>query len=303
MKFLVILICLMINYLWLKDFDRFDDGWFFRFRCRVEDWTSAMNDKFSLAWLAAPLLIYAIPSISLVVILILVDDSLFGLMTMLVHILVLLVALDRTQPGQQAKGFLKRWRAGQMSACVDFLQKEFTASALPSEEDPEAISRYFSKQLTYGSFVKMFVMFFWYMSTGPVGVLFAYVSYQLRDSHREEQLQRQIDFVELLIQVLEWVPLRLLALTFSLAGNFVQCFERVRDSFWQFGQDSDNAELLYGYASCATSGMVLSSLDSELEEGEEPDREAAEIQALTGLLERSQAIWLSVLALITIVAL
>tara|TARA_B100000161_G_scaffold260817_1_gene228281 strand:+ start:563 stop:670 length:108 start_codon:yes stop_codon:yes gene_type:complete len=32
MKFLVILISLAINYLWLKGFDRFDDSWFFRLR-------------------------------------------------------------------------------------------------------------------------------------------------------------------------------------------------------------------------------------------------------------------------------
>ena len=303
MKFLVILICLMVNYLWLKDFDRFDDGWFFRFRCRIEGWVSSLEEKYPLGWVAALVLIYAIPLLSLAVILVVTGDSVFGLTTMLVHILVLLIALDRSQPGQQAKDFLEKWQADDMGACVDFLEQEFRASSPPSKEDPDAISRYFSKRLAYGSFERMFVMFVWYICTGPLGVLFSYVSYQLRDSHGDGQPQKQVDLVALLIQVLEWIPLRLLALTFSLAGNFVQCFERVRVSFWQFGQDSDNAELLYGYASCAISGMVLNSLDDEAGEVDAVDRESAEIQALTGLLERSQAIWLSVLALITIVGL
>lgn len=303
MKFLVILICLMVNYLWLKDFDRFDDGWFFRYRRRIEDWAATLEEKFPLGWLASLVLVYAIPLLSLTVILFITGDSVFGLTTMLVHILVLLVALDRIQPGQQAKDFLVQWKAGDMSACVDFLQQNFSTSSLPNEGDPAAIGRYFSKQLTYGSFERMFVMFFWYMSTGPLGVLFSYVSYQLRDSDTEDQLQKQVDLVGLVIQVLEWIPLRLLALTFSLAGNFVQCFERMRDSFWHFSQESDNAELLYSYASSAISGMVLSGLDSDSEEAEALDDESAEIQALIGLLERSQAIWLSVLALITIVAL
>lgn len=303
MKFLVILICLMVNYLWLKDFDRFDDGWFFRFRCRVEDWASSLVDKIPLGWLAGFVLIYALPLASLTLVLFITAGSIFGLATMMVHILVLLVAFDRTQPGQLAKDFLEKFRGGDMDACIDFLRREFSASSLPNADDKDAIGKYFSKQLTYRSFEKMFVMFFWYMCTGALGVLFSYISYQLRDSHREQQLQKQVDFINLLIQILEWVPLRLLALTFSLAGNFVQCFENVRSSFWQFSIDTNNADLLHGYAGCAASGMAVDSAAQEGLDTEAPDRESAEIQAILGLLERSQAIWISVLALITIVGL
>ncbi len=303
MKFLVILICLMVNYLWLKDFDRFDDAWFFRFRSRIEGWVATLGEKIPMGWLVALLLIYVVPLFSLAVILTITGDSVFGLAAMLVHILVLLVALDRTQPGQLAKDFLVKWNAGDMSACVDFLQQKFASSNPPSTDEPALIGSFFSKQLTYRSFERMFVMFFWYMCTGPLGVLLSYVSYQLRDSHAEQQPQNQVDLVGLVIQLLEWMPLRLLALTFSLAGNWVQCFERVRHSFWQFGQENDNAELLYGYAKCATSGLLVSSRVGDTEEIEAQDNESAEIQAFLGLLERSQTIWLSVLALITIVGL
>lgn len=303
MKFLVILICLMVNYLWLKDFDRFDDGWFFRFRCRVEDWAASLVDKLPLGWLVAFVLIYAIPLASLTLILFISSGAVFGLATMMVHILVLLVAFDRSQPGQLAKDFLEKWKRGDMTACIDFLKQEFRTSSPPNEGDRDAIGRYFSKQLTYRSFEKMFVMFFWYMCTGALGVLFSYISYQLRDSHREQQLQKQVDSIKQVIQILEWIPLRLLALTFSLAGNFVQCFENMRGSFWQFGIDTNNADLLYGYASCAASGMVINSAAEEGDDSEAEDRESAEIQAVLGLLERSQAIWISVLALITIVGL
>lgn len=303
MKFLVILICLTINYLWLKDFDRFSDGWFFRFRCRVEDWAANLVDKAPFGWLAAFVLIYGLPLAALALLLFIATGSVFGLATMLVHILILLVAFDRTQPGQLAKDFLEKWQGGDMAACIDFLKQEFHTTSLPNADDKDGIGKYFSKQLTYRSFEKMFVMFFWYMCAGALGILFSYISYQLRDSHRQQQLQKQVDFISLVIQVLEWVPLRLLALTFSLAGNFVQCFENVRSSFWRFDIETNNADLLYGYAGCATSGMVITSAPIEGEEVEASDRESAEIQAILGLLERSQAIWLSVLALITIVGL
>ena len=303
MKFLVILICLMVNYLWLKDFDRFSDDWFFRFRCRAEDLAANLVDKNPLGWLAAFVLIYALPLVSVALILSFVAGSVFGLATMMVHILILLVAFDRTQPGQLAKDFLEKWRGGDMDACIDFLRQEFHTTNLPNADDKDGIGKYFSKQLTYRSFERMFVLFFWYMCAGALGILFSYISYQLRDSHREQQQQKQVDFISLIIQILEWIPLRLLALTFSLAGNFVQCFENVRASFWRFSIETNNADLLYGYASSAASGMAVSSAAEEGLETEVEDRESAEIQAILGLLERSQAIWLSVLALITIVGL
>jgi AmpE protein len=303
MKFLVIVICLMVNYFWLKDFDRFNDGWFFRFRCRVEDWATNFVDKIPLGWLAAFVLIYALPLASLTLILFIAAGSVFGLATMMVHILVLLVALDRTQPGQLTKDFIEKFRGGDMAECIDFLKQEFHATSLPDVDDKDGIGKYFSKLLTYHSFEMMFVLFFWYVCAGALGILFSYISYQLRDSHREQQLQKEVDFISLVIQVLEWIPLRLLALTFSLAGNFVQCFENVRASFWRFSIETNNADLLYGYAHCAASGMEINNPLKKNEEAEAQDREPAEIQAILGLLKRSQAIWLSVLALITIVGL
>lgn len=308
MSFLVILICLVINYLWLKDFDRFDDAWFFRLRCWLDDSSSNIVEKYSFGWLAGIAIIYSIPMLVLVVILFAVSDIFFGLATMMAHILVLLIAFDRTQPGKLANDFIEKWKAGDMNACVDYLAHELVTPSLPDTDDREAVGRFFSKQLTYRCFEKMFVMFFWYMCTGPLGILFCYISYQLRDSHREGQRQSQVRFVALVIHLLEWLPVRLLALTFSLAGNFVQCFENVKASFWQFDRDADNAELLYSYAKCAISGIVgrdssHREISDEVEDIDTEDMEVAEIRALLGLLERSQAIWLSVLALITVLGL
>lgn len=302
MKFLVILICLTINYLWLKDFDRFDDGWFFRFRSRMESITSNAVSGSSSGWLLGLIAIYAVPLVSLSIILVLVEDRLFGLMTMLVHILVLLVAFDRTQPGKLASDFLEKWKLGDMKACLAYLQQELPTSEIPDTADEKELGRYFSKQLIYRCFEKMFVMFFWYMITGPIGILFCYVSYQLRDSRSEEHLAAQLTLIASIIRFLEWIPIRLLAIAFCLAGNFVKCFENVKGSFWDFSKEADHPDLLYSYATCALSGLIDDyRADTEDENPKSKySPEVAEIEALLGLLERSQAIWLSVLALITI---
>lgn len=313
MSFLVILICLTINYLWLKDFDRFDDGWFFKLRAKVEGF-SKRNDENQAAnsWYLHILLIYGIPLASVFLILLLLESRFFDVPTMLVHILILLVAFDRTQPGKLASDFLAKWREGDIEACSEYLQKELAVSSTENFENEEALSGYFKKLLVYRCFEKMFVMFFWYMLTGPLGILFSYISYQLRDSHRSDQPEGEVVLVNRAIHVLEWVPLRLIAITFSLVGNFVRCFDRVKESFWDFSGEHEAADLLISYANCALSDMNVQATvvpteneaEEEYKEGNKDnasnEQKAQEIQALQGLLERSQAIWLSVLALITI---
>ena len=317
MKFLVILICLIINYLWLKDFDRFDDSWFFRFRCQMANLSTKISRHPSTRWVLGTSLAYLIPLFALGVILYLVAGQLYGLPTMLVHILVLLVAFDRIQPGKLAREFLEKWKAEDIQACMLYLKQELAMPEALKIDDEEALSEYFSKQLVYRSFEKMFVMFFWYIVGGPIGIIFCYVSYQLRDlqiesvarkkaDERECEQEAEITLITNLIWLLEWMPMRLLAITFSLIGNFVRCFENLKKSFWSAGVETSSVDLLYGYASCALSGMVGPDMPEADAGGNSKNRErlqkVARIQALLALLERSQAVWLILLAIFTVYA-
>ena len=315
MKFLVILICLIINYLWLKDFDRFDDSWFFRFRCQMANLSTKISRHPSTRWVLGTSLAYLIPLFALGVILYLVAGQLYGLPTMLVHILVLLVAFDRIQPGKLAREFLEKWKAEDIQACMLYLKQELAMPEALKIDDEEALSEYFSKQLVYRSFEKMFVMFFWYIVGGPIGIIFCYVSYQPRDlqiesvarkkaDERECEQEAEITLITNLIWLLEWMPMRLLAITFSLIGNFVRCFENLKKSFWSAGVETSSVDLLYGYASCALSGMVGPDMPEADAGGNSKTRErlqkVARIQALLALLERSQAVWLILLAIFTV---
>ncbi|MFK7865149.1 MAG: regulatory signaling modulator protein AmpE [Pseudohongiellaceae bacterium] len=303
MNFLVILCCLAINYLWLKDFDRFDDGWFFRFRCEIESAFKAKQEQSSASWVVIAAIIYGVPLVILVAALMLVSEIGFGIPIMVLHILVLLIAFDRTQPGKLASQFLAYWREADYEGAKLYLGEELKGGELDDIKDPSELLDYFSKKLIYRCFEKMFVMFFWYMVAGPAAVLLSYISYQMRDSHGKDQDPRLVKMVAVSIGILEWIPMRLLALTFSLAGNFVQCFETVKETFWNFSLDHDNAELLYSYSGCALAGFT--ELKDEAKVGlseQEMDtvNGASRVAALQALLERSQAIWLVVLALITV---
>lgn len=304
MKFLVILISLTINYLWLKDLDRFDDTWFFNFRRKMEETVGSESIDKKLSGLAPLLFIYGIPLLATGLLLFYLQDTAFGLPTMILHILVLLVAFDRTQPGNLVKCFLEKWRRGDLEACTVYLEQEL---CIPEETDAanaESLSEFFKQQLISRCFEKMFVMFFWYMLTGPLGIVFCYITYQLRDTQHENHAATEGELVGQIIYVLEWMPLRLLAITFSLAGNFVHCFENLKQSFWEFNPAVEAAARLHSYASCALSGSKSDEQEEETggaaTEARWIAKQEREIENLQALLERSQAIWLAVLALITI---
>jgi len=306
MYFLVILICLTINYVWLKDLDRFNDSWFFKFYAQVEQLTAKSAPKLTHGWWLPLLIVYAVPLLVVAALILFLQDIFFGIVVMLVHILVLLIAFDRTQPGKLASDFLVLWKQGDLAACAHYLDREMATTAvdLAATTDSAALAAFFSKQLIYRCFEKMFVMFFWYMVAGPLGVVFCYVTYQLRDSRTGEAPEKVRHTNQILLRVLEWAPMRLLVLSFSLVGNFVKCFARLQEIFWDFSLDADYAALLHDFSDAALSG---NEQEAKQEEQAQANREAAqrariagEIEQLQALLERSQLIWLCVLALITV---
>lgn len=302
MKFLVILICLGLNYFWLKDYDRFDDRWFFRFRENMNAAARRLAPDASIWWPTLAL-VYALPLLLLVLALQLADGWALGLPTMLIHILVVLVAFDRTQPGKLARDFLEIWAEGDQEAGIAFLRREFRGAQTQEFANDEEVSYYFRKHLVYRSFEKMFVQFFWYLAMGPVGVLVSYITYQLRDSRDDQTHAGAAETVDTIIHLLEWIPLRLVALSFSLAGNFVHCFNQLKKSFWEFGRKVDNAGLLYSFAGFALFGGIARE-EADTEQGDAGARgrnyQAYEIETLQALLERCQLLWLSLLALFTI---
>ena len=254
-------------------------------------------------------LVYGVALILLAALLNLIQGDLFHIPTLLVHLAVVLVAFDRTHPGRLVDGFLERWHAGDYEACLHYLERERGPTggdvrAMQGGVDvnsPEQLAESFGRQLTYRCFETMFVVFFWYVLLGPLAVLFSYISYHLQDYHlRHPDGQPTLQWLNRLVWLLEWIPLRLLALTFSLAGDFVRSFKSFGTSLWKgLAWDEPNDETLYSYATNA--------LEDKPEDGREagsPEsrREtlADKILSLQALLERSQLIWLLLLAAVTL---
>lgn len=121
------------------------------------------------------------------------------------------------------------------------------------------------------SYQKLFAPLFWYFIFGPVGLMLYITVAALRVQLSMEK------FVGLTLGVLDWLPIRVVGLTFALAGNFSAVFKLWRADLFQHVTDNQNQIVSYGEAAL--------SVDSTIQ----------------GLLYRMLLIWLVIMALITVV--
>lgn len=300
MKFLVVLISVTANYFWAHDLDRFDDSWFFKMRSWLEERVGKLQHGKNEAWLYSLLLVFLVPLVALGAVLLLIDDFAFGLVSLFVHATVLLFAIDRTHPGMLAQEYLVHWREGDFEACYLFLQRELAGREIAASDDPRQLHQNFGRLYTYRCFEKMFVMIFWYMVAGPLGVMFTYICYQYRDaSDTSPYPAAGMQLIHTLLLIIEWIPLRLVGLTFCLVGDFEACFEKLKNLMFDNTQAADDA--IYALAgnalgiSAGASDAVRFTADSRAQDSFR-DLAALEIDSMQALLERSQIIWVCFLA-------
>ena len=127
-----------------------------------------------------------------------------------------------------------------------------------------------SSDLFLKSYQKLFAPLLWYFVFGPVALALYVVVATLR-----AQLPDQHYFV-LTHGVLDWVPIRLVGLTFALAGNFGAVFKIWVKELFQSVRDNQSQVVLFGDAALAADSDALS------------------------LMHRTLLIWLVVMALIKI---
>jgi AmpE protein len=135
-------------------------------------------------------------------------------------------------------------------------------------------------------------MVFWFLVMGVPGLLLAWFSLQYSQLvHCGEKAWRPLHW-------LEWLPARLLGLTFALAGNFVRAIGVWKTSLWKWRVPAD--EVLYHIALASLAGRIDEC--KELANAELDTQHACDqMTELQSLHTRSALIWLVIIALITIV--
>lgn len=142
------------------------------------------------------------------------------------------------------------------------------------------------------SFEQIFAVLFWFIVLGPFGaVLYRIFDLLYKESIADGSLYT--DFADCTRQIkngLEWIPARLLSLSYSLVGNFMKSFTLFIKEI--FGGLDTNENLI---KRCGLSTVELAVEDEQHAMGDE------EISIVLALVNRALILWLVVVAVLTLV--
>ncbi|SHN12168.1 AmpE protein [Pseudomonas asturiensis] len=167
----------------------------------------------SRPWLILALLIL-LPVVLLQLALTVVGSVAYGWLALPVHLLVLIYSLGRGDLIAALGPFRDACRRADSQAAVHVAERDMGVLADDSQQLLQGVQGYMLWQ-AYQSF---FAVIFWYFLLGPVAAL-AYRLLALAAEHGKTPAL--VERAAQLRHAFDWVPVRLLAASFALVGNFV----------------------------------------------------------------------------------
>lgn len=278
MNFLAFVIALALRQLWGAEAWLHRDTWWL-------EWRQRASGLGLLSWVQL-LLSVGLPLLLALLVLDLLRPLLFGLPWIIAAALVLLYAFGRGDFHARIARYRDYCERDNREGAWLYLREELHAGD-PLEVDPglepEQLHQQLQASLYYDGFQRWFAVVFWFVLLGPVAAL----GYRLLQLYRDADGDKGPAVVVLFL--LDWLPVRLLLATFTLAGDFV----RSRDELVAALMDpwSDSQSLLLAVGSAAAGASVATSASR---------RAAEEVTALGGLMTRSGVVWVVLIALLAI---
>ena len=262
-------------------------GW--HFSTRHDNWFFALCDRLERLLSGAPrlalLLALLIPLGVVSIVLKLFSGWFFGFSGVLLQAVILAYALGRVDLIDQLQAYLHKWRSGNIQSAYHQANNDFNLDVEFEADNGSNLHSKVCQGLIYQWFKQVFVIVFWYLLAGPLAALFMRLL-SLYEKREPESTSLQ------LLHVLEWLPARLLALTFSVAGNFTLCFKMWLKAMGDLGMPAATVLFKSSLAAIGLSAQEL--IDSSTE------RQVSHLEILQDLLMRSIVVWMMLVALLIV---
>lgn len=209
MSFLVLLMAV-----WLEKFSAVrqrvqQDGFWLRQLGKVESSPRLQASS----WLSLGLLVL-LPTLLLGLLLLLLKPLAYGWLALPVHLLVLMFCLGRGDVLAALGPFRDAWRRDDVEAAYLVAERDLAVQA----DDRQQLLKHVQGYLLWQAYQSFFAVIFWYALLGPMAIL-AYRLLALSEQHAQQSgLHAR---AQQLRHALDWLPVRVLASSFALVGNFI----------------------------------------------------------------------------------
>lgn len=233
-------------------------------------------------------LVVLVPTIIAVLGFCYIQPYFWGLATLVLEILLLVYVLIHADVSRHLDQYQQELTECNLEGAYEVAKKSL--SLKESDEDFSTLNERVIKTLLYRWFSYFFLMIFWYVLADVGGVLLAWLSVQYAQENADDEKAC------VYLRILEFIPARLVGLTFVLAGNLKHSLPVWRHylKLWY----ASNADLLFNIGTAA------------LAEGKEQRQwscanenaagAAAELEEWQRLHFYSISIWLVVIAIATL---
>lgn len=205
----------------------------------------------------------------------------FGWPSWLFDLVILVYCLGNTHLRAQMVECYEQIELGNLDTARALLLEHFDV-----EERGEVTPYILMKAFYRASLQRVFSILFWFIVLGPVGAALYRAVQKLSVYSSEDTMNKVQRLATRVTFILDWIPARLLALSFCLAGHFMEVFTEWRTTF-KTGK-SDTYQVLYNCGHIAVRADANSDKAIVL----------AQLDEAYYLVCRSLFIWLVVLALI-----
>ncbi|MCY1295817.1 Regulatory signaling modulator protein AmpE [compost metagenome] len=273
MSFLVLLLVLWVEKLsgWRRHIQ--EDGPWLRLLIRLETGTTSPWSRLGVLVL--------LPVALLGLLLLVLQPVAHGWLALPVHLLVVIYSLGRGDLLMALGPFRDAWRRGDSQAAYHVAERDL---GLVADEGGVLLHRV-QGYLLWQAYQSFFAVIFWYALLGPMAAL-AYRLLALTCEHAQQPALRER--AQQVRHALDWLPVRVLAASFALVGNFMAVTRVVLHELldWEI-----SAAALVDKAGRAADDLPEASLG---EEG------VVSLDQLWHLLVRAAVLWYAAFALWTL---
>jgi AmpE protein len=164
-------------------------------------------------WLVLSVMVL-LPVALLGLLLVVIEPVAYGLLALPVHLLVVIYSLGRGDLLGDLGPFRDAWRREDLQAAAHVAKRDLDICADSGEQLLEQVEGH----LLWEAYQSFFAVIFWYFLLGPV-VALSYRLLALAEEHGKSPAV--VERAGQLRHAFDWVPVRLLAASLALVGNFV----------------------------------------------------------------------------------